>query len=520
MRRKRIFVMGWLVVVLSVGRLVLGEDASVSLLVQQALREAQACLQRGECSTAVRVLERELPHINGNAAYLDLLAQAYDRHLAELHRLGRRDLIPTYLERLAILNPARAEALRREWHLGEVSKPALRIVARGRLEDESPPPYPVRVESWSQLADDAFAQGHYQQARLCYWRAAESRQTLSTLQQQRWAYCSWWEISQLLQASPMSCCHWSVAVLEGRAAIQRSSEWAFAQQLLQELERRQLEQPVVIRHLPSGAEGWQVAVSAHFRIHHHNAPLAEQVLRCAEQVHALNAWFWFGELAPAPWEHPCEIYLYQDATSFSRATGVAPSVPGFSTLVTDTTDARRVLSRRMDLRADIPDLLSRLVPHETTHVSLAGRFGARPLPRWADEALALLAEPEEARQFYREKVFTAPRDQLLSPDKLLTWEGAATHVEAHLFYGQSLLLVEWLLARRGKWQFVQFLAEAPRLGWEPALKRYYGINSLLDLEPIFQPGNKSSSAFPIALPVQLAGYASKRQTHTLVSWNR
>jgi hypothetical protein len=121
------------------GGVVTGSDPASSLLVQQALREARLCLQRGEAGTAVRVLERQLPHINGDAAYLELLGQAYEAYLNELHQLGRTDLLPTYLDRLAIINPSRAGSLRERWQVSPVNELAAhRIVARGRMDDEPP----------------------------------------------------------------------------------------------------------------------------------------------------------------------------------------------------------------------------------------------------------------------------------------------------------------------------------------------------------------------------------------------
>ncbi|MCS7166762.1 MAG: hypothetical protein RMI91_14370 [Gemmatales bacterium] len=518
MRRKRFLLSALLPISMIVG-LVAGEEAPSSLLVQQALREAQVHLQRGEPGSAVRVLERQLSQINGNATYLDLLAVAYEQYLAELQRLGRSDLMPTYLERLAILQPARAAWLRQTWGIPEAPKSPARPIIRGRLDEEITPAIDPSTD-WNQLGDEAFAQGRYQHARMCYWRAAESQQTPSKLRLQRWAYCSWWEISHLMQASESSSCDWAVLLEEGRAAQQRSPDWPFVHRLMSELQRRQADPGYRVHHRPEPLDSWYLAESAHFRIYHCNAQLAEAVLRCAEHVHALNAWFWFGELTVPSWERPCEIYLHPDGTSFSRATGVSPSVPGFSTLVYDTADARRVLRRRMDIRADVPDLLTRLVPHETTHVSLAGRFGPRPLPYWADEALALLAEPDDRRQFFREKVLSAPREHLIPLEKLLTIDSVSPDLDRHMFYGQSLLLAEWLLAQRGKFTFVRLLQDASRYGFQPALQRYYGLSSLHDLAIAFRSSNNNHSVSFPKLPIAHYRDFHPQQLPLSSHWNR
>ena len=36
-----------------------------------------------------------------------------------------------------------------------------------------------------------------------------------------------------------------------------------------------------------------------------------------------------------------------------------------------------------------------MLPHEATHVVLAGQFGDQPVPRWADEGMAVLTEPRD-----------------------------------------------------------------------------------------------------------------------------
>jgi hypothetical protein len=38
------------------------------------------------------------------------------------------------------------------------------------------------------------------------------------------------------------------------------------------------------------------------------------------------------------------------------------------------------------------------LPHEITHVVLADRFNTKPMPRWADEGMAVLTEPVEKKQ--------------------------------------------------------------------------------------------------------------------------
>ena len=51
---------------------------------------------------------------------------------------------------------------------------------------------------------------------------------------------------------------------------------------------------------------------------------------------------------------------------------------------------------RTNLRADHPQVLTAILPHEVTHVVLADLFTTQQIPRWADEGMAVLAEPRRS----------------------------------------------------------------------------------------------------------------------------
>ena len=72
-------------------------------------------------------------------------------------------------------------------------------------------------------------------------------------------------------------------------------------------------------------------------------------------------------------------------------TGQPEDSPGFSTM---GMQAGRIVARRVNLRADHPNLLQAILPHEITHAILADHFRG-PIPRWADEGAALQAEDQE-----------------------------------------------------------------------------------------------------------------------------
>ena len=140
---------------------------------------------------------------------------------------------------------------------------------------------------------------------------------------------------------------------------------------------------------------WQVQETPNFRIFHADARLAESVAQAAERVRADQAKRW-GSVAPErPWAARCEIYLYPDGKSFAKATGQLEASPGFSTM---ESDGKQITSRKVLLHADQPKVLAAILPHEVTHVVVADLFVVQQIPRWADEGIAVLSEPESEQE--------------------------------------------------------------------------------------------------------------------------
>ena len=122
-----------------------------------------------------------------------------------------------------------------------------------------------------------------------------------------------------------------------------------------------------------------------------DARLAESAAEAAESVRAAQAKRWGSSALQRPWTPRCEIYLYPDGKAFAEATGQPESSPGF---LDDGEQRKSVTTRKVILRADHPQLLTAILPHEVTHVVVADLFTAQQIPRWADEGIAVLAEPD------------------------------------------------------------------------------------------------------------------------------
>ena len=209
---------------------------------------------------------------------------------------------------------------------------------------------------------------------------------------------------------------------------------------------------------------------------------------------------WFGEPAP-PWDEPCDIYLYDTAQDYSLATGRPPQVAGHSSFQEKN---GRVVSRRIDLHCDDPNVFIGVLPHETTHVVLAGRFGAHRLPHWADEGMAVLSEPRDRVALHLNNLPRHRQDDELFPvAELMQMDDYPDVRRIGPFYAESVSLVSFLSAEKGPKAFARFLRDGLEDGYESALKRDYGINNFDDLQD-------AGSVTPSALPLPSKGRGNER----------
>src|SRR5262249_551601 len=145
-------------------------------------------------------------------------------------------------------------------------------------------------------------------------------------------------------------------------------------------------------HLGRSADGWAVAETTNFRIHH-NQPreLVEKAAQVAERTRWDMQRKWFGTNGDV-WNPKCDLFLHATAHDYNRVTDAPAGSPGHSSF---KLGSGPVLSRKIDVHCDNPNVLIAVLPHETTHTVLAGNFGEKPVPRWADEGMAVLSEPQD-----------------------------------------------------------------------------------------------------------------------------
>jgi tetratricopeptide (TPR) repeat protein len=338
-------------------------------------------------------------------------------------------------------------------------------------------------------ADREFADRNYPQALRFYTLASTLAPKLLVDARDRWAYCKLYTVVNALnQPGNIDSQELERDVREA-VAMAPEKLTSFGQDLLRKIQDRQgggsggpVSLPDVnvdVRH--SERQGaWALAETANFRMYHNvSRETAEKAIRLAEGTRVAMSRKWFNENA-APWTPKCDIYLHPTAQDYARATGQSPGVPGHSTI---QNEGERILSRRVDLHVDDPNALVGVLPHETTHVVLAGRFGPKPLPRWADEGLAVLSEPADRIQRHLANLPMHYRDGLLfKVSALLSMDNYPDQRSVGAMYAQGVSLCDYLVSKRGPLVFTQFLRDGLRGGWEPAIQKHYGLRGSNELE--------------------------------------
>ena len=224
---------------------------------------------------------------------------------------------------------------------------------------------------------------------------------------------------------------------------------------------------------------WQVHETDNFRVFHADPELAQRVAAVAERTREEQTKRWAGAGPREPWTPKCDVYLYPTAKIFSAMTGQPEDSPGFSTM---GMDAGRINCRRVNLRADHPKITAAILPHEVTHVVLADFFPQKQIPRWADEGMAVLAEPH-TEQRLRAADLDAPlaSGRLFHMGDLMVMDYPNAEHWA-LYYAQSVSLTRFLVELGTPGQFMDFVHGCQQRSHEDELRRVYKIDGFVELE--------------------------------------
>lgn len=507
------------------------------LAVQKALLEGQDHFKKGNYQAAVFILEAQIASIDGNKEYLQLLHNAYQGHIRDLQAKGLSEEILKYEKRLQILDsgitqsaksgtvapvstpavaPASATAT------APVTAPASAIASalskfaaptktveqpkkaqdapkvRGKIEDanEDNPFSFTNTQRYYDArlrldqAEKEFAGKNFRLASKLYEEAYRLEPKVMPQSVERWAYCRLYSVVEAMNQRQNTKLdpQWENEI---RVSLSMAPQLqSFGNSLLQNIDQRKQEigainpqqsnpPAVEVKHTGPYQGNWYLAETKNFRVWHHlNQADATQVAKSSEACRVDAGMKWFGSVGN-DWTPICEIYLHPTAQEYSKSTGAPAVSPGHTTL---KTEGIRVLSRRIDLHTDEANMMTGVLPHETTHVVLAGRLGEQPVPRWADEGMAVLAEPKNRIQKHLDNLPKHARENtLFHVSRLMQM---ADYPEPKLvgpFYAQSVSLVDYLTRLKGPQAFSEFMKDGLKNGYEIALSRHYGIQSYNDL---------------------------------------
>jgi len=243
------------------------------------------------------------------------------------------------------------------------------------------------------------------------------------------------------------------------------------------------------------AGSWQVQESEHFHVCVQSSETqASEIARACEVVLAETRVAWFDdEVEPLRWRPRCQIIVHSNKSSYLAAVGSGGAATVGSALVERREG--KVISRRIDLCATTRGGALSALPHEMTHVVLSDRFTNADPPRWADEGLAVLADPPLKQERHAGDLELAIRERaLFRLPELMSDAGNASSLRPGVFYAQSTSLVEFLVACGTRIQFLEFLTLASETGYDRALREVYEIDGIATLEKLWHRNVTSPEA--------------------------
>jgi hypothetical protein len=235
----------------------------------------------------------------------------------------------------------------------------------------------------------------------------------------------------------------------------------------------------------SASTHWHCSASDNFLTYTTDATLGQHLAKHCEAQRKHLAKQWLGDGAAAWGKCRCIVVVHPTARAYAAAVGRGgEQSTGCSTV---RFNYGKLIYRRIDLRADRGDPLTAALPHELTHMVLADKFLDRPLPRWADEGMAILADPVHKQQGHQRDAQLATIGIVrFSARELLQMVDYPPATRQAAFYGQSAALVKFLVARGGHKKFLDFVDRSMTDGSDQALRATYQIGNSAELEQLWR----------------------------------
>lgn len=202
--------------------------------------------------------------------------------------------------------------------------------------------------------------------------------------------------------------------------------------------------------------------------------IARQVGEAAEHFRRELAIDWLGYELPC-WYAPCPIKVKVGQIGAGGATtfNFAPDQKGVT----------QVYGWDMQIQGSLERILDSVLPHEISHTIFACHF-RRPLPRWADEGAATIAEAdcEKKRQVMTVKQVLNTRRRIPLKQLVEIQEYPKDMQDVLTLYAEGYSIAELLVQQGGKARYLKFLQDAHQKGWDSAIAANYGYRGVDDLE--------------------------------------
>jgi hypothetical protein len=208
--------------------------------------------------------------------------------------------------------------------------------------------------------------------------------------------------------------------------------------------------------------------SQHFVVSAPTQQLATEICQAAEQYRRDLAIEWLGRELP-PWNELCPIKA--DVAANLGAGGATSFVFRGGTPT----------EFRMNIQGSHERILDSVLPHEITHTIFATHFG-RPLPRWADEGACTTVEHDSEKLKQQNFLIQFLKtDRGIAFNRMFQMKDYPPDILP--LYSQGYSLARFFIEQGGKPKYIEYVGEGMRTNnWTATTKRFYGFNSLSDLQ--------------------------------------
>jgi len=235
---------------------------------------------------------------------------------------------------------------------------------------------------------------------------------------------------------------------------------------------------------PLPARTAAIKTTEHFIVRSYSAVDAAELAKHAETMRRDLGRLWLGD-ASGPWTPRCEVVVHASRASYQRAIGSPGAATLGSTLI--RYNEGKIAVRRIDLLADRADRPFENIAHELVHVMFAERFSQHAPPRWAEEGAALLADTAAKQSAHRRDFALSLRSgSAFRVGDLVGMTDYPAPTRFAAFYGQSLVLVDFLMRLGEPADFVRFVDRSLEAGHDRALREIYGISDAGQLEELWR----------------------------------